>query len=534
MFHFIVLCFQIVFVSSCQELFFARKNLLFYKPLDILNFLLSYSGSYIWHSCHPVKLKDSLNMTVFNWKCAHYSEFNDSDTLLLVSGIIMGPETSTCGEIVVFYVEDFLSSDNGILKMKCRIDNTPYSLFGTWFNESLLLSGNRFWLGGFVTAALIYMNRASQETSSEFIPVTQGLFKFYNTNRSSLTSLLIAKCLRNAELDSPDVEPMKCHFDKSSFRVPDSDKNRSVFRTIIYNNRYREYEDNVLLYGKYDRADEYQNDETSFSETSSESDQNTEAGDKYLIFITGTNTFIPHEIGIKRIRSFKFPERIDPGPSLKERQMLLDERKRLLETGVDEIYWNDIESLAEKFDRPDHVIDLHGHILGMRLSPDHRFLYVTIRRWPEWESYNFFDVMDPVPSVENDISLNVIDLVTLEIVGITTHDAEEAYSSDADYYFVYMDLTEELVVSTGEGPNLHIWDRHYGIPLASLTHKDIVNAVAFNPKDPEMMVSVSDDGIIKVWRSPSVVMALGIQAEVEEEDISGNESWRDVDSETSE
>lgn len=34
--------------------------------------------------------------------------------------------------------------------------------------------------------------------------------------------------------------------------------------------------------------------------------------------------------------------------------------------------------------------------------------------------------------------------------------------------------------------------------LARLPHKDVVNSVAFNPRDPEMLVTVSDDHKIKV------------------------------------
>lgn len=34
--------------------------------------------------------------------------------------------------------------------------------------------------------------------------------------------------------------------------------------------------------------------------------------------------------------------------------------------------------------------------------------------------------------------------------------------------------------------------------MSRLPHKDVVNAVAFNPRDPEMLVTVSDDNKIKV------------------------------------
>ena len=35
---------------------------------------------------------------------------------------------------------------------------------------------------------------------------------------------------------------------------------------------------------------------------------------------------------------------------------------------------HDPEVIAEKFDKIDHIIDLDGHIIGMGLSPDHRFV----------------------------------------------------------------------------------------------------------------------------------------------------------------
>ena len=40
-------------------------------------------------------------MKTFNWKYTQFSQFNESDTLLLVSGVLFGLQ-STSGEIVVF------------------------------------------------------------------------------------------------------------------------------------------------------------------------------------------------------------------------------------------------------------------------------------------------------------------------------------------------------------------------------------------------------------------------------------------------
>lgn len=35
--------------------------------------------------------------------------------------------------------------------------------------------------------------------------------------------------------------------------------------------------------------------------------------------------------------------------------------------------WLDYDAVSDKFDKIDHLIDLHGHIIGMGLSPDHRY-----------------------------------------------------------------------------------------------------------------------------------------------------------------
>lgn len=78
--------------------------------------------------------------------------------------------------------------------------------------------------------------------------------------------------------------------------------------------------------------------------------------------------------GFKRIKPFHFPKRIDPGPSLKERLLLHERQRELLKSNTPpaEPNWLDYESVANKFDKIDHLIDLHGHIVGMALSPDHR------------------------------------------------------------------------------------------------------------------------------------------------------------------
>lgn len=55
-----------------------------------------------------------------------------------------------------------------------------------------------------------------------------------------------------------------------------------------------------------------------------------------------------------------------------------------------------------------------------------------------------------------------------------------------------------FIISGAEDRHGYLWDRHYGICLVKYPHKDVVNSVAFNPKDPSMLVTTSDDHTIKV------------------------------------
>lgn len=46
--------------------------------------------------------------------------------------------------------------------MQCRVSNKPYDFFGTWYNDSYLLSGDLRWLAYLVSTSVVWLNRASQ------------------------------------------------------------------------------------------------------------------------------------------------------------------------------------------------------------------------------------------------------------------------------------------------------------------------------------------------------------------------------------
>lgn len=69
--------------------------------IDWWNFVLHLQ---IWNSSYPATVKYSHDMKKFSWKYTQFSQFNQSDTLLLVSGVHFGSPHSTSGEIAVFSV----------------------------------------------------------------------------------------------------------------------------------------------------------------------------------------------------------------------------------------------------------------------------------------------------------------------------------------------------------------------------------------------------------------------------------------------
>lgn len=169
----------------------------------------------LWNSTYPVEIKYSRDMNSFSWKYTQYSQFNESDTLLLVSGVHFGTPHSTSGEIAVFSlvgkiisqkiyqcIEIFLDG----FELQCRVVNKPYDIYGTWYNDQHLLSGDLHWLAHLVSTSSLWLNKASQEAESEHVPITHNMFRFYNRNASSIRAIMIANCLPNSEIATESVE----------------------------------------------------------------------------------------------------------------------------------------------------------------------------------------------------------------------------------------------------------------------------------------------------------------------------------------
>uniref|UniRef100_A0A665WA95 F-box domain-containing protein n=1 Tax=Echeneis naucrates TaxID=173247 RepID=A0A665WA95_ECHNA len=431
-----------------------------------------------------ISLVHSSSMRQFNWGYTQFSQFNADDSLLLVSGVYLGPHNSSSGEIAVFSLENYM--------LLSRVRNKPYDVFGCWLNETHLISGNLRWIGNMTSCSMLWLNKAFQDIESENINVVKRLFKIQNVNASTIRTVMVAHCSRH---DNPDLlldyeaqaqaqsqaqrqkgqqqlhQPLLFDLGTSGSEEDEEEEEHFFRGNIALHSASYFLEIESQVAQMMSRAHTKARD-TSLIEPS----DSKEGEDKtYLLFTTGSLTYSPHQIGIKQIK----PDQMTTsGPVLgKER------------------------SSNESFDTLDHVIDIHGHIIGMGLSPDHRYLYVNSRAWPA--GCVISDPMSPPPIAE-EIDLHVIDLKSLREERRSLR-AHRAFTPNDECFFIFLDVSRDFVASGAEDKHGYIWDRHYNICLARLAHDDVVNSVAFSPADQELLLSASDDSTIKVWRSPRMV-----------------------------
>ncbi|XP_036385159.1 F-box/WD repeat-containing protein 5 [Megalops cyprinoides] len=459
----------------------------------------------LWDTERPdgsIALVHSSSMRQFNWGYTQFSQFNADDSLLLVSGVYLGPHHSSSGEIAVISLENYT--------LLSRVRNKPYDVFGCWLNETHLISGNLHWIGDMTSCSVLWLNKAFQDVESENVNVVKRLFKIQNINASTIRTVMVAHCRRH---DSPDLlldyeaqsqareqeersgqrrQPLFFDLGGSDSEEEDEEEEECEEEGERPHPSHRPYLQapglserlGHMIQGRRSMAAGDREIEARVAQIMGKTrtrppDPTSASGEgedkTYLLFTTGSLTYSPHQIGIKRI----MPDQMTTcGPVLgKER------------------------SSEEFFDSLDHVIDIHGHIIGMGLSPDHRYLYVNSRAWPA--GCVISDPMSPPPIAE-EIDLHVIDLKSLREERRSLR-AHRAFTPNDECFFIFLDVSRDFVASGAEDKHGYIWDRHYNICLARLQHDDVVNSVAFSPADQELLLSASDDSTIKVWRSPRMV-----------------------------
>lgn len=419
--------------------------------------------------------------------------------------------------------------------------NKPYDVFGCWLTETSLISGNLHRIGDITSCSVLWLNNAFQDVESENVNVVKRLFKIQNLNASTIRTVMVADCGR---FDSPDLLLEAGSPGAAPSRVFDLGSNGEdeaagpAPAPAHPKEGLRHFLDGLLDARAQpqlaERALETKVAELLAQGRTKPPERSTAgAGNKLLIFTTGCLTYSPHQIGnygqgpssVPRAPgSGRFTSVLGAQPcsglqeythhggprGVREHGSLGAVRTHSPgpPTGIKQILPHQMTTagpvLGEGrgsdafFDALDHVIDVHGHIIGMGLSPDNRYLYVNSRAWPSGSVVA--DPMQPPPIAE-EIDLLVFDLKTMREVKRALR-AHRAYTPNDECFFIFLDVSRDFVASGAEDRHGYIWDRHYNICLAKLRHQDVVNSVVFSPQEQELLLTASDDATIKAWRSP--------------------------------
>lgn len=85
----------------------------------------------------------------------------------------------------------------------CRILNKPYDMFGTFYSEEYIFSGQVKQIGNSICSSSIWIYKAYPDITSEHKPLMSRLFRFINVNARTL---IIAACKSDiSELKNQEV-----------------------------------------------------------------------------------------------------------------------------------------------------------------------------------------------------------------------------------------------------------------------------------------------------------------------------------------
>lgn len=133
----------------------------------------------IWNNDLTISLLHSADMRPYNWSYTQFSQFNQDDSLLLASGVFLGPHNSSSGEIAVISLGEcghWVGLPSSCPSAACpavafptdsfvllsRVRNKPYDVFGCWLTETSLISGNLHRIGDITSCSVLWLNNAFQ------------------------------------------------------------------------------------------------------------------------------------------------------------------------------------------------------------------------------------------------------------------------------------------------------------------------------------------------------------------------------------
>ncbi|XP_050400614.1 F-box/WD repeat-containing protein 5 [Patella vulgata] len=433
----------------------------------------------VWEVGYPTKLKYNFDFAKkFKWSFTQFSCFNSNDTRLLVSSVKSG-DIDRRGFVAILSVEKSFD----LLKIVCM---DPSQLFGAWLNIETFLGGSLdINLDG---RALVSVHIEAFNVGTSEPKGTQDFTQYSNDviREPDDAKVLFTFCSETASL----IKFLTVVKDMSSDRPINSSTKTNSVQNVMHDSNLCIGNCNCQLDAvtqAYLKDGDTISDENISACAASSSDNS----DSRLIYVTGEFAVALHQVGVKLI-----PKDILSKPDLDDVETHMVMHVSNHEIGIRPDW---------KPDSSDQMIDLNGHVTGLCLSKDNRYLFVNCRPWVGKVNRD-----DPwnTPVLSRDIEIRVIDLWDLSDTGMR-YVGHQGLSPSTMCCFVFLNTSDDYVGSGSENCRGYLWDRSYGCLLSTYQHgPGVVNAVAFNPVNQEYFVTVSDDQAIKIWRSKSEMAKL--------------------------
>ncbi|XP_062591806.1 F-box/WD repeat-containing protein 5-like isoform X1 [Saccostrea cucullata] len=159
-------------------------------------------------------------------------------------------------------------------------------------------------------------------------------------------------------------------------------------------------------------------------------------------------------------------------------------------------YKVDIDCETPSVTEPIKIIMINSGCLGVNLSADHRYVVYNLRRVCIDGDNSWY---------EKDVDTMVINLANIGEKP-EVFEGNKSLEQSATIFYFFPSISSDFLASGSEQDVAFLWDRHSKHVIATLPHtlpdpKNGVSAVAFHPRDPEVLISVADDCRIRIWMS---------------------------------
>lgn len=436
-----------------------------------------------------------------------FCEFNESETLLMVTGLTQLFDFEGSIFVAVFSVPDFM--------LQYAVKGEYPNFRGAWLNDTHFLVAKRFYQDR------EYFKLEAHEVKLKSKSKNRNLEELFMKCRNKGKDVLVS-CpfpsrndfirvidpskwgdLRQyyPNLDEVEMEPSSS--DNSQPGGGQTKQQQGKFDTDSSDN------EEVDFGGENSKGSDYRFDEDSSGEDSCVSDESEyDMEDAYLDDYPLYNKMVQRarEMENRRQQARKHVPPMKDESSRPYPQVLrqIQSQGGRIITMVRNsnrgekcgIAFYSVKDNEEASAKPFKVLKVDAGILGLRVSHDQRYLVYSCRYLTEDDDWGF----------EREILTVVYDLI-LDQCQENVYLGGYATSTDHLSY-IFPDLSQDFVATGDEITEGHLWDRHYGVKLeTSILHRNCgqqssgLNAVAFHPYDQETLITAGDDRLLKVWRS---------------------------------